>query len=258
MGLPRSLDTAMLLIGLALGAIGVLGYAAWALSGGLVRDGNWVGVDFHVYYQAAQVLRRGEDIYLAGIAPPYVYPPLLAALVVPLAALPVTPATIIWKLLQNVSLLAAGFLLVRLLPGRVRPLAAGALLLGLLTVPVQDEVRVGESNSLVLLLVVGAVWLVAKHQAARPDEQAQGLEREAFTPVTVGAGALLAMAVGIKVLPVLLLAYFWWRGPRSVAAVATGSFLLLQLLLLALTPATARYWLVEFPSLFGQAFPRYQ
>jgi hypothetical protein len=66
---------------------------------------------------------------------------------------------------------------------------------------------------------------------------------------------LLALAVSIKVLPVLLVAYFWWRGPRVVAVVATGSFVVFQLVSLAITPSTARYWLVEFPGLFGQAFP---
>src|SRR5439155_26006379 len=93
-------NVAFRLLGIALGLIGISGYLAWATHGGLVRDGNWVGVDFHTYYQTAQVLRRGEDIYRAGIAPPYVYPPLLAILVLPLAALPVAPPPLAWHLLQ--------------------------------------------------------------------------------------------------------------------------------------------------------------
>ena len=146
-----------------LGALGLGGYLFWLLNGALVKEGNWIGVDFHVYYQIAQVLRRGSDIYSAGISPPYVYPPLLAALVIPLASLPVDAATIIWKLSQHIFLLVAGGLLVNLTPLRIRPLAGGVLLLGLLTVPVQDEIQVGESNSLVLVLIVGAVWLVARN-----------------------------------------------------------------------------------------------
>ena len=72
-------DATLHLVGALLGAFGVGGYLFWALNGGLVREGNWIGVDFHVYYQAAQALRRGADIYSADISPPYVYPPLLAA-----------------------------------------------------------------------------------------------------------------------------------------------------------------------------------
>ena len=202
------------------------------------------GVDFRVYYLAAQALRQGDNIYQADIAPPYVYPPLLAVLVLPLSALSITAATIAWKVLQHLCLLVAGGLLLSLLPRGVRPLAAGLLLLGGLLVPLHDEIQVGESNSLVLALVVGAVWLIARQAAGRAGEGA-----------FIGAGVLLALAASIKVLPLLLIGYFWVRGPRPVAAVATGSFLALQLFTFLITPATADYWLVQFPALFGQAFP---
>jgi hypothetical protein len=232
-------------------AVGVGGYIFWAMSGGLVREGNWIGVDFHVYYQAAQVVRRGQDIYSAGIAPPYVYPPLLAMLVIPISLLPVDAATILWKLLQHVCLVVAGGLLVSMMPPRIRPLAAGMLALGLLTIPVQDEIQVGESNSLVLLLVVTAVWLVS-----RIGDIAGGARLDDWrAPLALYAGGMLALAASIKVLPVLLIAYFWWRGPRNVAGVATAGFLLLQALLFLLTPSTADYWFTQFPGLFGQAFP---
>lgn len=240
------LDRVIRLAGLLLGLVGLTGYALWAANGGLVREGNWIGVDFHVYYQTALVLRRGQDIYHAGIAPPYVYPPLLAMLVLPLAALPATPATILWKLGQHLGLLLAGGLLINLVPGRIRPLAAGVLLCGLLTAPLHNEIEVGESNSLILALLAGALWLLAHRDTAPPTEVSRA---------EAGAGALLALAVSIKVLPAVLVAYFWGRGPRLVAAVATGGFLLLQALQLLATPATLDYWLHEFPALFGQAFP---
>ncbi|MFL5733510.1 MAG: glycosyltransferase 87 family protein [Chloroflexia bacterium] len=250
-------DPTLRLVGLAIGMFAVGGYLYWLLSAGLVKEGNWIGVDFHVYYQAAQVLRRGADIYNADISPPYVYPPLLALLVVPLSLLPVVTATMAWKLLQHLCLLASGALLLSLLPRGLRPLAGGLLLLGLLTVPVQDEIQVGESNSLILLLVTAALWLVARSQ--KPTEVTTPSAREpflgAFIPPLAAAGVLLAVATSIKVLPVLLVAYFWWRGPRSVAAVATAGFMLLQLVLLALTPSTADYWFTQFPALFSQPFP---
>jgi alpha-1,2-mannosyltransferase len=233
--------------------VGIVGYVWWAVSGSLVKDGSWVGVDFHVYYQVARVLRQGEDIYSAGISPPYVYPPLLAILVVPLSVLPVGAATILWKLLQHVCLLVAGWLLVRLAPVGVRPLAVGTLLLGLLTAPLHDEIQVGESNSLVLALVVGAIWVIARTEAG--SREAQFRSPGSRMTGLVLAGMMLALAVSIKVLPVLLVAYLWWRGPRVVAGVASGGFVALQLISLAITPSMAHYWLVEFPGLFGQAFP---
>jgi hypothetical protein len=35
--------------------VGIGGYLNWIASGVLVREGNWIGLDFHVYYQAAKV-----------------------------------------------------------------------------------------------------------------------------------------------------------------------------------------------------------
>jgi hypothetical protein len=40
---------AMWLAGFVLGAIGLAAYVWWAFSGNLVREGNWIGVDFNVY-----------------------------------------------------------------------------------------------------------------------------------------------------------------------------------------------------------------
>ena len=240
-GMPLAYRLLVLLMVL----VGVGGYAYWAVNGGLVREGNWIGVDFHVYYQAGLALSRGEDIYGGAISPPYVYPPLLALLVVPLTFLPVTTATIIWKVLQHVCLVTVGGLLVSMLPAGRRALTVGVLCLGLLTVAVQEEIQVGESNSLVLLLVVGAIWLVARG----------GNYKLRITNYELGAGLLLGLAVSIKVLPVLVVAFFLWRGPRRVGVVAVASFVALQLVTLAVTPATLNYWLVEFPGLFGQAFP---
>jgi hypothetical protein len=234
---------------------GILSYALWALNGGLVREGNWIGVDFHVYYQAAMVLRRGEDVYAAGISPPYVYPPLLAALVIPLSLLNITAATIVWKVLQHVCLLVAGGVLVAMLPRGVRPLAAGLLLFGLMTVPLRDEIQVGESNSLVLALVAGALWFAWRATLDEHPSTAFSLAGVRVAPPHIAAGALLGLAAGIKVLPVLLVAYFWWRGPRGVALAATVLFLLLQAVQLIFVPSAAGYWLVQFPALFGQAFP---
>jgi hypothetical protein len=258
-------------LGVLLACAGVMGYALWLASGVLVKEGNWVAVDFHVYYTAAHVLAQGHDIYTAGISPLYVYPPLLAILSLPLAALPVNAATITWKLLQHLFLLSAGAMLVSMVPRGARLLAAGALLFGWLLVPVQDEILLGESNALVLLLVVGAIWVTAR--AVEQEKRGAGVSLPGLgvppksSPITsVGggpsgdtlmavAGMLLALAAAIKVLPLLLVAYFWWRGPRRVAAFATIGFVALQLASLAVTPSTARYWFVEFPSLFGQSFP---
>ncbi len=253
----RTPHSAFYVAGWLMSVAGIGGYVYWAANGGLVKEGNWVALDFHVYYQASRVLGRGEDIYLAGISPPYIYPPLLAILVLPLSALHVTTATIIWKLLQHVCLVAAGWLLVRLLPAAIRPLVVGVLFLAWLTTPVQTEIRVGQVNSLILLLIAGTLYLILKDGQASTEStelEASGLSTDARRLSYIFAGGLLALAVSIKVLPVLLVAYLWWRGPRIVAAVASGGIIALQLICLLVTPATLRFWFEVFPGLFGEDF----
>src|SRR5688572_17876626 len=99
--------------------VGVGGYAYWAVNGGLVSEGNWIGVDFGVYYQAALALEESGDVYVGDISRLFLYPPLLALMVVPLTFLPATAATIFWKVFQHVCLASVGGLLVSLVPRRV-------------------------------------------------------------------------------------------------------------------------------------------
>ncbi|HUP27270.1 MAG TPA: glycosyltransferase family 87 protein, partial [Chloroflexia bacterium] len=179
--------------------------------------------------------------------PPYVYPPTLAVLVAPLSFLPANTATMLWKLAQHVCLLISGGLLVSLVPPRARAMLVAIFCLGLLTAPVHDEIMTGESNSLVFVLVVAAVWLVSRQEKAE--------RKDPYHITVIIAGLLLGLAISIKVLPVLVVAYFAWKGPRRVAAWAAAGFFGTQLLTLALAPATMRYWLEVFPGLFGQAFP---
>ncbi|MBI3654170.1 MAG: DUF2029 domain-containing protein [Acidobacteria bacterium] len=65
--------------------------------------------DFNVYYFAAQEMVAGRTPYdnSLGAWTPYLYPPLLAELLVPLAALPLPFAAYSWFLISAFSLLAA-------------------------------------------------------------------------------------------------------------------------------------------------------
>jgi hypothetical protein len=254
--------TLLRVLSLVLACIGLAGYALWLGSGVLVKEGNWVAVDFHVYYSVARVLSQGRDIYTAGISPPYVYPPFLGIIVLPLSGLSANTATIIWKIGQHICLLAAGGLLVSLLPRGVRLISTGLLFLTLLLVPIQYEVLLGESNSLVLVLIAACLWVtsraVAKETWLPTSQQAKDKNTPASSQgdtLMAVAGMMLAIAASIKVLPLILVAYFWLRGPQRVALSATVGFVALQLASLAVTPSTLRYWFVEFSALFGQAFP---
>jgi alpha-1,2-mannosyltransferase len=76
--------------------------------------GGIYGWDFHGIWHAAQVISRGQNPYPAAHAHqlrkasnPYVLPPLISLLTVPLSKLPFTAAIIIWNLIGVTGLLAS-------------------------------------------------------------------------------------------------------------------------------------------------------
>lgn len=143
---------------------GFVGLFAWlAISAG--RDlarGNTR--DFFEFFSAAQAMAAGQDIYTSG-SPGYgyIYPPLLAFLLLPLAKLGLAAASWVW-LGVNLSALAASlYLLSRETLRRFgleaqHLLQSAAALLGaaLLADKLRSELEMGQSNLLMLL-----AWAVA-------------------------------------------------------------------------------------------------
>ena len=67
------------------------------------------GNDFDVYYYAAREIIGGRDPYQHSLGEwtPYIYPPLLAELVVPLALAPLPIAAYLWFLINAGAIFAA-------------------------------------------------------------------------------------------------------------------------------------------------------
>ena len=122
--------------------------------------------DFGAYYVAARAMSTGDSPYdpiaaarlaeASGVAQysPYIYPPLLALMLRPLAALPYSAAAAIWFVMSAAALLAALWLLrpVAGLPWRTyRWLMAAAFFLP----PVHHTLQHGQINHVLLLLVAG-------------------------------------------------------------------------------------------------------
>lgn len=156
-------------------------------------------VDSYSYHFAAEALRVGGNPYdtelLQDLAPdelgfifPYVYPPVLAQLWRPLLALGPAGAHGVMMALGVLLSLIHGVLVWRL----VRPTHhAGAWLLAFIGFhavmgPLISTIRLGQVNLLLAVLVVGALHLERRD---RPT----------------GAAALLALAIAIKLTPVVVL-----------------------------------------------------
>jgi hypothetical protein len=115
--------------------------------------------DAHAYYEAAQRLNNGQPLYPPGIDPSgnhiYLYPPLFAIALRPLALLSYEGFALIWELIVIGSLIA----LLRYLGVRRRATWLG---LGLLGVPIGWAVTVAQAHvPMTYLLALGQPWSIA-------------------------------------------------------------------------------------------------
>lgn len=248
----ESLARALLRVALALFLAAAV--ALWLYRAASLLGDSRVGFDSRPYFAAALALRDNPsaNIYdqrvlqaaaLAhGAAPPvaiYVYPPLLAVLLLPLTLLPPATATSVWTLLNLLlepACIALTLSLIARLPalraiwragdtgvgGGSASSAAGrdiglaiyglALILSLLYDPFINGIALGQASVAIDFLLLLAPWL-----ALRGHERA--------------AGGVLALAVWLKVLPLALLVYFALSGRWRIVRVALAGIAALGLAL---------------------------
>jgi 4-amino-4-deoxy-L-arabinose transferase-like glycosyltransferase len=190
------------------------------------------GIDFKAYYIAADMLRWGEDFYdvrqqaeqvqargLPLNESYYIYPPLLAIVFVPLTALPMQQAAQVWFFL-NMALYGLCLVVI----SRALKLSRHSEILPLLWIlaflfpPALFTLYKGQVNIVILLLLVVTYWLCAR------DRQ-------------VLAGLTLGVATMIKIVPVLLLPYAFWRRKYTLGLTALGTILIVGILGLVIVGA---------------------
>jgi hypothetical protein len=108
--------------------------------------------DFRFYYFAAQHILHGESPYLTA---DYIYPPLLACSLLPLAGFDYTTARWIWFVFSHACLLGAAFLLWRNM-GRDWTAAAVIAFIWSAGWVAQDSFATGQPDPLLVLLIVAA------------------------------------------------------------------------------------------------------
>ena len=205
------------------------------------------GYDLSAYWRAAQAVLDGGSPYapfqLAGSYSPqqqflYVYPPFLAVLVAPFAAVldDYRSANWLWAAVGAVILAVAVVMVAR----RER-LARGFDLVLLVAAafayaPVVSELNIGNVHLLILGLLAGA-WLALGRRSAGGD---------------TAAGVLVAVAALIKVFPALLVLWFLVTG-RVRAAVA--SLVAMVVLVLATLPVTGLGPWLDYPTVLANLGP---
>ena len=179
-------------------------------------------VDLVVYRGGAA--NAAGDLYIATygrFSLPFTYPPVAALLFRPLLLLPFPLVQVLWTAAGVAALAAAVLLVVRAVGARLGPgLALLAVLLWL--EPVQNTLAYGQVNLLLLLAVLYDV-------ALRPGRRTEG--------------ALLGVAVAVKLTPAIFVLYLLARGRYRAAATAVGVAVGLTLAGWAVLPAQSRaYW----------------
>lgn len=196
---------------------GALIALAWFMS----QNGRFGRTDFEVYYRSARLLLDGQPLYHGTVEMVYLYPPLLAQTLMPLAtAVDAPTAWVIWFSLNTGLLVGAVGLLS---DGSPRPY--WLWLITPLFLPALEALYIGQVTMILLALFTGAWWAI-RH------------ERRFL------AGLLLALAAWIKVYPALLIVYcLWKRDWRAVSGALAGGLGLglLQLVVSGPTPLLSMF-----------------
>lgn len=170
-----------------------------------------LGYDLMFFVAAARRLRAGESLYPGADHVPltigpggvdYVYEPVTAVLFVPLSLLPDDAVRAVWAILLVALAAAVGYALTRSIAADRRPWAVAAYALYL---PLVAEITIGNLN-----LVTLSLCLLAWRLRARP---------------ALG-GTALAVAVGLKLMPLALPLFFLaagaWRVVVWAGAIGAG------------------------------------
>jgi alpha-1,2-mannosyltransferase len=171
------------------------------------------GNDLVGYMAASRALYAGGDPYHLPDRFPYIYPLFLAAVIRPLAALPLRAASVLWFAIQAACLWWVMRIVIR--DSTLRPrdlLVLAAVVVAVFGDVLQNEFVNGQVNAIVLALAVAAVHL----GGGRPRV----------------AAPLLGAAIALKLTPALFLLY--WAVERRYRLAAES---VLWAIVLILSPA---------------------
>lgn len=189
------------------------------------------GYDFSAYWQAGRHILDGEPIYsaaqLAGPYAPqqqylYLYPPFLAVVVAPLAALFADYRLAAWAWTAlGLGLAVASVIAVGRLEGLIVDRFRLVLLVGgAFTIPAVIAELVMGNVHLVLLGLLAAAWLGIQRGDGRG---------EVIAGVSIGVAAL------VKIFPALLILWLLLTGRRRAAAASVAAIAVLTLAVLPIT-----------------------
>lgn len=200
---------------------GILGLELAAVTGFAVA---YNALDFRIYMWGGHAVTHDTRLYLdLAYGHWFTYSPFAALVFVPIAALPLAVARVLWDL---ASVAALGYSLVLVLklagyrPSRVA--IAGVTAAAMALDPVYQTLFLGQINLLLLALILTDIWRVANGR---------------------DAGLGVGVAAAIKLTPAIFIVFFLLAGKTKAAVIAAGTFLGCALIGLIVAPGASRqYW----------------
>jgi hypothetical protein len=188
--------------------------------------------DFYEFYDAAEALANGRDVFKAGKLG-YVYPPMLVTLMLPLAKLGIEWAGVVWMAFNGVCFAASAWLggraVARLLG---LPMAAAPALTAVAMIVLADKIlsdfKMQQVNASMLLAWVVGLWGMARvagpmwdvgsgvsHGKGRgssvSDRPTSDIRHPPFL-VALAVGLATGFSVNLKYIALITLPYFVLRG----------------------------------------------
>ena len=212
------------------------GWIRWLLVAGLIAlYAGWLGyviladrpLDFYVYYMAAEATARGQspytitqaewdalaaDLGISNYTGPYRYPPYTAAILTLFRPLGPRGTMVVWAVANAVAMIGGAWLVGQAVGGN-RWLAISLTALGLF-VPPLATLLAGQVNGLLFLCLALSLWAAAK-------------KRDGW----LGVG--LALGAALKVIPLALVLYLFWRRQWRAAVIAAAALLVMTALAIA-------------------------
>ena len=193
----------------------------------IVFAATYNALDFRIYMWGGHAVLDDSRLYLSlAYGHWFTYSPFAAIVFVPVAALPLAVARVLWDLVSVAALGYSCTLILKIAGYRPSPiLIAGVVAAAMALDPVWETLFLGQINLILLALVLTDIWLVSRGSSS--------------AAVGIGVG----IAAAIKLTPAIFIVFFLLARRTKAAFVAAGAFIVCGLIGFLVAPhASTLYW----------------
>ena len=190
----------------------------------VVFAATYNAIDFRIYMWGGHAVLHDEQLYLVlAFGHWFTYSPFAATVFVPIAALPLTLARVLWDLVSVAALAYSVVITLKLAGYRPsRTMVAGITAAVLPLDPMYQTLFLGQINLILLALILTDVWRVSRGR---------------------DAGLGVGIAAAIKLTPAIFILFFLLARRTKAAFIAAGTFIVCGLIGFAIAPRASKlYW----------------